>query len=121
MRIATTRAELAEALAPERAATIGLAPTMGYLHEGHMSLFRAARADSDFVVATIFVNPTQFGPNEDLAVYPRDPEGDAAKCRACGVDLLWMPSTDSVYAPDEVDADVEEILTGRAELLEVDE
>jgi pantoate--beta-alanine ligase len=77
--------------------TIGLVPTMGYLHEGHVSLMRRARSENDHVAATIFVNPTQFGPNEDLERYPRDPEGDAQKCRDAGVDLLFMPDVHEVY------------------------
>jgi pantoate--beta-alanine ligase len=72
---------------------------MGYLHSGHTTLFDHARTENDLVVASIFVNPTQFGPNEDFEVYPRDPEGDADKCRAHGVRLLFMPSVAEVY-PD---------------------
>ena len=82
-------------------ATVGLVPTMGYLHEGHLSLMAAARADTDFVVATIFVNPLQFAPGEDLASYPRDPDGDRAKAEAADVDLLFSPEHDEMY-PDEV-------------------
>jgi len=80
--------------------SIGLVPTMGYLHEGHVSLMRRARSENDQVAATIFVNPAQFGPNEDLERYPRDPEGDTAKCRDAGVDLLFMPGASEVYGPD---------------------
>ncbi|MFT6398577.1 MAG: pantoate--beta-alanine ligase [Bradymonadia bacterium] len=65
-----------------------------------MSLFRAASAQNELAVASIFVNPTQFAPDEDLTVYPRDPEGDSAKCQDCGIDILWMPQTPSVYAAD---------------------
>lgn len=100
MQTVVTKEALRAAIAPHRGGSIGFVPTMGYLHEGHMSLFRAARAANDFVVASIFVNPTQFAEGEDLDVYPRDPEGDSAKCVECGVDLLWMPPVDSVYAPD---------------------
>lgn len=98
MKIVTTKSDLREALAPHRAKTIGFAPTMGFLHAGHMSLFRAASSENDIAVASIFVNPTQFGEGEDLDTYPRDPEGDADKCRQCGIDVLWMPETPSVYA-----------------------
>lgn len=71
--------------------TIGFVPTMGYLHEGHRSLMRQVRPLVDRLVVSIYVNPLQFGPNEDLDVYPRDPEGDSAACEAEGVDLLFMP------------------------------
>jgi pantoate--beta-alanine ligase len=70
---------------------------MGYLHEGHRSLMRAARDECDFVVATIFVNPLQFGPNEDLDRYPRDIDGDLAACRAEGVDAVLMPVVSELY------------------------
>jgi pantoate--beta-alanine ligase len=76
---------------------IGVVPTMGYLHEGHLSLVRAARAECDAVVATIFVNPTQFGPNEDLAAYPRDMERDKKLLTAEGTDYLFAPVKDSLY------------------------
>ena len=81
--------------------SVGLVPTMGYLHEGHLSLMAAARADTDFVVATIFVNPLQFAPGEDLVSYPRDPDGDRAKAEQAQVDLLFSPEHDEMY-PDEV-------------------
>lgn len=80
--------------------SIGLVPTMGYLHEGHLSLMRRARSENDYVAATIFVNPTQFGPSEDLDTYPRDPEGDAEKCSGEGVDLLFTPEACEIYGPD---------------------
>jgi pantoate--beta-alanine ligase len=79
--------------------TIGLVPTMGFLHEGHLSLIRCARKDCDVVVVSIFVNPTQFGPGEDLDRYPRDEAGDRAQCEAAGVDVLFMPKASGMY-PD---------------------
>lgn len=91
---------LRRALEPHRGKTIGFVPTMGFLHEGHLSLMRQARKENDVVVVSIFVNPTQFGPNEDLDRYPRDPEGDFAKCASVGADIVWMPTTDSMYAED---------------------
>jgi pantoate--beta-alanine ligase len=78
---------------------IGLVPTMGYLHEGHLSLLRAARAECDVVVMSLFVNPTQFGPGEDLDRYPRDEERDAELANEAGVDLIYAPPVEEVY-PD---------------------
>src|SRR5436190_16933077 len=72
-------------------------PTMGALHEGHLALLRAGRARGDILMLTIFVNPTQFGPNEDLAKYPRDEAGDLAKARACGIDLAFCPEASAMY------------------------
>jgi pantoate--beta-alanine ligase len=77
--------------------TIGLVPTMGYFHEGHRSLMRAARDATDLVVVTLFVNPTQFGPNEDLAAYPRDLDRDAAVAEDAGVDVLFVPPVEEMY------------------------
>jgi pantoate--beta-alanine ligase len=76
---------------------IAVVPTMGALHEGHLALLRAARAQCDVLILTIFVNPTQFGPNEDLAKYPRDEAGDLAKARACGIDLAFCPEASAMY------------------------
>jgi pantoate--beta-alanine ligase len=76
---------------------VAVVPTMGYLHEGHLSLLRAARANADVVILTIFVNPTQFGPNEDLSRYPRDEAGDLAKARPCGLDLAFCPEASAMY------------------------
>ena len=80
---------------------VGVVPTMGYLHEGHCSLMRAARADTDFVVVTIFVNPLQFGANEDLDTYPRDIAGDLAQCEREGVDCIFTPSAAEMYPSGE--------------------
>jgi pantoate--beta-alanine ligase len=77
--------------------TIGFVPTMGFLHEGHLSLMRLARARCDVLVASIFVNPTQFGPNEDLDAYPRDFERDEALCREVDVDFLFYPTPENMY------------------------
>lgn len=92
---------------------IACVPTMGYLHEGHLSLVRRARAAADRVVLTLFVNPTQFGPGEDFAVYPRNPARDQALCEAEGVDVLFMPAAADMYAPDASVAVVEEALSRR--------
>ena len=76
---------------------ICVVPTMGYLHAGHLSLLRAGRARADVVILTIFVNPTQFGADEDLAVYPRDEQGDLDKARACAVDIAFCPDVAAMY------------------------
>jgi pantoate--beta-alanine ligase len=101
MRTIRTVAELREALAPERRAgrSIGLVPTMGSLHEGHLALLRRAREACDVVVMSLFVNPAQFGPNEDLDAYPRDEQRDAALAAGEGVDLLFAPAAEEVYPP----------------------
>jgi pantoate--beta-alanine ligase len=119
VRLVRTKAELCEALAPARneRRRIGLVPTMGYFHEGHLSLIRAARAECDVVVVSLFVNPTQFGPGEDLDSYPRDEERDSELARAEGVDLLWAPDPAELYPPGfgttvEVDAMLTGVLDG---------
>jgi pantoate--beta-alanine ligase len=78
---------------------IGFVPTMGYLHEGHLSLVRESRSRADVTVVSIFVNPTQFGPNEDFQKYPRDPEKDAAYLERGGVDCLFHPDASEIYPP----------------------
>jgi pantoate--beta-alanine ligase len=99
VRTARTVLELREALKTERRAgrTIGLVPTMGFFHEGHLSLIRRAREQCGFVVVSLFVNPAQFGPGEDLAGYPRDEARDLALARAEGVDLVFAPPVEEVY------------------------
>jgi len=77
--------------------TLALVPTMGFFHQGHLELMRAARRHADVVVISIFVNPTQFGPNEDLSTYPRDLDGDLSKAREVGVDFAFVPSVREMY------------------------
>jgi pantoate--beta-alanine ligase len=93
------RAELRKICDAERAngLRVGFVPTMGALHEGHRSLIRRARAENTFVVVSIFVNPTQFGPHEDLAAYPRTLDADLRACEDEGVDLVFHPDADEVY------------------------
>lgn len=79
---------------------ISFVPTMGFLHEGHLSLLRAGRERGDVLVLSIFINPTQFGANEDLDSYPQDLENDLAMARSVGVDLVWTPTPDQVYPPN---------------------
>jgi pantoate--beta-alanine ligase len=100
-QLLTTVAQLRQAMAPARRAgrKIGLVPTMGALHEGHLSLVRAAKAECDLAVATIYVNPSQFGPGEDLAKYPRTLPADLEKLARCGADLVFAPPDGEVYRP----------------------
>ena len=99
MEVVASVAVLRERVGASRATgqVIGVVPTMGALHEGHLSLIRRARADCGYVVVTLFVNPTQFGPNEDLSRYPRDDEADRAAAEAAGGDLLFKPPVEQVY------------------------
>jgi pantoate--beta-alanine ligase len=99
MKIVRTKWELREALAEPRrlGKRIGLVPTMGYFHDGHLSLMRQAREECAIVVVSLFINPTQFGPSEDLDSYPRDEDRDAELAALAGVDLLWMPDAEQMY------------------------
>jgi pantoate--beta-alanine ligase len=99
MKIITTIAEMRAFAESHRmqGKQLGFVPTMGFLHEGHLSLIRRAREENGIVVVSIFVNPTQFGPMEDLDRYPRDVAGDQAKCEAFGVDVLFMPQASEMY------------------------
>ena len=99
MKLARTMAELRGFLAPARrdGRSIGLVPTMGALHDGHVSLLREARRRCDIVVMSLFVNPTQFGPSEDLSSYPRDEGGDLEQAEAEGVDVVYAPDAAEVY------------------------
>jgi pantoate--beta-alanine ligase len=101
VKLVRVKDELRTILAAERSVgrSIGLVPTMGCLHEGHASLLRAARAECDTVVMSLFVNPTQFGPGEDLERYPRDEQRDAELAAEAGVDLIYAPPVEQVY-PD---------------------
>ncbi|MGI9180032.1 MAG: pantoate--beta-alanine ligase [Longimicrobiaceae bacterium] len=103
MRVIRTRQEVRESVAVARAAgqRVALVPTMGYLHEGHLSLIDRAREHADCVAVSVFVNPLQFGPGEDLDRYPRDLERDVALAASRGVDLLFAPSTAEMYPRGE--------------------
>ena len=110
MRTVRTIAEVRATLEPFRGSTLALVPTMGAFHEGHLALFEAARADADCVVASLFVNPAQFGERADLNGYPRDEQHDARLAQEAGVDLLFTPSRDEMYPPGyETWVDVERL------------
>jgi pantoate--beta-alanine ligase len=115
MRLVHTIAEMRmlSRAARTKGERVGLVPTMGALHEGHLSLVRAARAKSDLVAATIFVNPTQFGPNEDFAKYPRTLESDCALLEREGVELVFVPSVEEMYPQGAVTWVVVEGLSDR--------
>lgn len=93
--------------------TIGLVPTMGFLHEGHASLIRKCREQNDIVVVSDFVNPTQFGPNEDLEAYPRDFERDSKLCESLGADLIFAPSPEDMTIRQDHFHDITATFTGR--------
>jgi len=115
MRVASNKAELREALTEprRRGDRIGLVPTMGSFHDGHLSLMRQARRDCDLAVVSVFVNPTQFAPGEDLDAYPRDEQGDVEAAEREGVDLLWAPQPEEVYPEGfSTTVDVDARLTG---------
>ena len=99
MNVVETIEETRRTLEPSREGSIGLVPTMGSLHEGHLALLRAARAENEAVVMSLFVNPAQFGDASDLAKYPRDEKHDLQLAREAGVDLVFAPSTDEMYPP----------------------
>jgi pantoate--beta-alanine ligase len=97
VKLVRTVTDVREALEPLRTAVVGLVPTMGAYHDGHLSLFRAAREECDTVVASLFVNPAQFTDDGDLAAYPRDEERDARLAEEAGVDLLFAPPPEELY------------------------
>jgi pantoate--beta-alanine ligase len=117
MRIVRTIDELRGALEPQRqrGARIGLVPTMGYFHEGHLSLMRRAREACEIVVVSLFVNPTQFNDAADLEAYPRDEARDSAMAQSAGVDLLFAPAAGAMYAHD---ASTSVVVGGVSESLE---
>ena len=119
MRIVRTKSRLREALRPARrdGRSIGLVPTMGSLHDGHLALVRAALGRCDVVVISLFVNPAQFGPGEDLDAYPRDERRDAEVAEGAGVDVLYAPAVEDVYSDGfstsvEVAGDLTGVLEG---------
>lgn len=118
MKIIRTINEMKQYVNQTNDQSIGYVPTMGYLHEGHLSLVKQAREDNDIVVMSIFVNPLQFGPNEDFERYPRDEEHDATVAKQAGVDLLFLPSVEMMY-PNEMGLEIKvnkgtDVLCGRS-------
>ena len=120
MKLCKTVAELREEIMLAKAAgkTIGLVPTMGALHEGHASLIKAAAMENELVVVSVFVNPTQFGPNEDLDAYPRTLEADCKLAEDMGADIVFAPSPAEMYPSEdmtwvEVTGDITKVLCGR--------
>ncbi len=105
MQVTTTIAETRRERS--KLGRLALVPTMGALHEGHLSLVRRAREVADHVAVSIFVNPTQFGPNEDLDRYPRPIERDLALCKSQGVSLVWNPPAEHVYPPNELETTID--------------
>lgn len=121
MKLVKTVAELREEIAAAKLTgkTIGLVPTMGALHEGHASLIKAANMENDFVVVSVFVNPTQFGPNEDLEAYPRTLDADCKLAESMGADIVFAPSAKEMYPSEdmtwvEVTGNVTKVLCGRS-------
>lgn len=120
MKLCRTTAELREEIALAKAAgkTIGLVPTMGALHEGHASLIKAAAMENELVVVSVFVNPTQFGPNEDLDAYPRTLDADCKLAESCGADIVFAPAPAEMYPSEdmtwvEVTGGITKVLCGR--------
>ena len=120
MKLVHTVAELREEVAAAKAQglTIGLVPTMGALHEGHASLIKAANMENDFVVVSVFVNPTQFGPNEDLDAYPRTLEADCKLAESMGANVVFAPAPKEMYPSEdatwvEVTGEITKVLCGR--------
>jgi len=111
--VVTTKREIRARVAAARAAgrSVGLVPTMGALHIGHRALLDRSVAENGFTVCSVFVNPTQFGPNEDFERYPRQLEQDRLLCEAAGVDVVFAPSPQEMYAADHTTWVVEERLT----------
>ena len=120
MKTVQTIAEVRRIVSEARAAgrTVGFAPTMGGLHDGHLSLIDAAGRACDFVVVSIFLNPTQFAPGEDLSTYPRSIESDLSACEACGADLVFVPDVETMYPGNALVtvavSDLTETLCGRS-------
>lgn len=121
MKLIKTVAELREevSLAKSKGETIGLVPTMGALHEGHASLIKAANMENDCVIVSVFVNPTQFAPNEDLDAYPRTLEADCILAQEMGADIVFAPTPKEMYPSEddtwvEVTGDITKVLCGRS-------